>query len=74
MPMGDKGQAFARGGCGCLAALVALGLLFLLVGGNFHIDIGGAIMLFVLGGLFGLFVLAVYNRGRRDADRGDDWQ
>jgi hypothetical protein len=38
-----------------------------LLGGRAHIDHGGAIMLFVFGGLVGLIVLAIYNKGRRDA-------
>jgi hypothetical protein len=70
--MGEKSTAFAKGGCGCLVLVVAVGLFLALIGGHFHIDVGGAILLFVIGGIVGLVVLAVYNKGRRDA-RGDDF-
>jgi len=66
--MEQKGTAFAKGGCGCLIAFVVIGLLVALVGGNVHIDIGGAILLFVIGGIIGLIVLAVYNKGKQDAN------
>jgi len=67
--MSEKGEAFFKGGCGCLVAFVVLGLSCALIGGNFHIDLGGAIMLFVIGGVIGLITLAIYNKGRDDADR-----
>jgi hypothetical protein len=66
--MGKKGTAFTKGGCGCLIAFVVVGLLVVLAGGNVHIDAGGTILLFVIGGTIGLVVLAIYNRGKRDAD------
>lgn len=64
--MGEKSQAFMKGGGGCLVAFIVIGLLFVLLGGSMHLDFGGAIMLFVIGGVVGLIVLAVYNRGKRD--------
>jgi hypothetical protein len=70
--MAEKGNAFLKGGCGCLVAFVVLGLSCALIGGNVRIDLGGAIMLFVVGGIIGLIVLAVYNKGRDDADKGND--
>jgi hypothetical protein len=36
------------------------------LGGSAHIDLGGAIMLFVIGGVIGLIVLAIYNKGKRE--------
>ena len=63
--MSGKGSAFAKGGCGCLVALAALALIADILGGSAHIDLGGAILLFVIGGVIGLVVLAIYNRGRR---------
>lgn len=66
--MGEKGEAFGKGGCGCLVAFLAIGLLVVLFGGNMHIDIGGAVFLFVIGGGIGLIVLAIYNKGKRDTD------
>ena len=70
--MGEKSTAFTKGGCGCLIAFAVLALLAVLIGGHAHIDIGGAILLFVIGGILGLIVLAIYNKGRRDAD-DDEW-
>ena len=61
-----KGGAFVKGGCGCLLAFAALALLTILFGGSAHADAGGIVMLFVIGGIVGLIVLAIYNRGRRD--------
>lgn len=65
--MSEKGDAFVKGGCGCLIAFVVIGLSCVLVGGNMHIDLGGAILLFVIGGVIGLIVLAIYNKGKDDA-------
>jgi hypothetical protein len=65
--MGDKGTAFVKGGCGCLLAFLVIGFLCVLVGGSMHIDLGGAILLFVIGGVIGLVFLAVYNKGQHDA-------
>lgn len=67
--MGEKGRAFGKGGCGCLVAFAVLALLAALLGGNVHIDIGGAVLLFVIGGIMGLMVLAIYNKGKHDAGR-----
>jgi hypothetical protein len=64
--VGDKGSAFVKGGCGCLGAFLAVGLIVLIVGGQVHIDLFGAICLFVCGGLIGLIVLWIYNKGRHD--------
>jgi hypothetical protein len=66
--MADKGRAFVKGGFGCLLGFVAIGLLFVLLGGTMRIDLGGAILLFVIGGVIGLVLLAVYNKGRREAE------
>jgi hypothetical protein len=62
-----KGSAFVKGGCGCLLAFLAIGLTFVLLGGSVHINAGGAILLFVIGGVIGLVILAVYRSGQRDA-------
>ena len=74
--MANKGEAFVKGGCGCLIAFLLFGFFCVLIGGQMHIDIGGAIALFVVGGLMGLIVLAIYNKGARegriDADHSDD--
>ena len=35
-----------------------------------HIDLGGAIVLFVGGGILGLTVMAIYNKGAREGRAG----
>jgi hypothetical protein len=61
-----KGQAFVKGGVGCLPLFVALALVALIFGGEAHADIGGIVVLFLIGGGVGLVDLYIYNRGRRD--------
>jgi len=63
----SAGAAFAKGGCGCLIAFLVFGFFVAIVGGNVHIDLGGAILLFVIGGILGLIVLSIYKKGRRDS-------
>ncbi len=70
--MGQKTNAFAKGGCGCLLVFLVLGLFAVLLGGNVHIDPGGAIMLFVIGGVIGLVVLMIYNKGKADSGPPND--
>jgi hypothetical protein len=72
--MSKKGSAFAKGGFGCILAFLAIGLLCVLLGGRMYIDLGGAIILFVIGGIIGLIVLAIYNKGYSEGkvDKGDD--
>lgn len=67
--MGEKSQAFVKGGCGCLIAFVALGAVAVMLGGHVYLDAGGAVMLFVIGGLLGLGWLAIFNSGRRAGQR-----
>lgn len=64
--MGEKASAFGKGGCGCLVAFAVFAAVALLLGGSAHIDLGGAILLFVIGGMLGLLVLWIYNKGNRD--------
>ncbi len=66
----NKGRAFVTGGIGCLGAFLVIGLLFVLLGGTMYIDIGGAILLLLIGGVVGLIVNWIYQRGRRDASAG----
>ena len=68
----ERSKSFVKGGAGCLLAFAVLALLAVLLGGSAHIDIGGAVFLFVIGGALGLIVFAIYSRGRRDADRDSD--
>jgi hypothetical protein len=69
--MSDKGVAFVRGGCGCLSLFLVFAFLAILAGGHAHIDIGGIITLFVIGGVIGLIFVSVYDKGRKDALSGD---
>lgn len=70
--MEDQASAFAKGGCGCLVAFLVIGLFCVLIGGSMHIDAGGACCLFAFGGLLGLLVLWIYNKGREDESHGDN--
>lgn len=69
--MKNKGSAFIKGGVGCFAAFIVLALLALLFGGSAHLDIGGVIILFLLGGIIGLVVNWIYQKGRHDASDDD---
>jgi hypothetical protein len=64
--MTTKGTAFVKGGCGCLAAFLIVGVLMVVSGGSISIDAGGACLLFVIGGIIGLVGLWIYNKGVRD--------
>lgn len=65
-PHGSGCGAFTKGGCGCLVAVFACGLLVALIGGRFHIDLGGILVVFGIGGVVGLIVTAVYKKGYRE--------
>jgi membrane protease YdiL (CAAX protease family) len=41
------------------------------LGGSVHLDLGGVVLLLLLGGVLGLIVHWIYQKGRRDAE-GDD--
>ena len=66
------GESFIKGGCGCVIAVVALGLLLVVVGGRFRIDLFGALCLFVVGGLVAAGAHYIYDSGRRQGQR-DRW-
>ena len=68
----SAGQAFGKGGCGCLIAFLVIAALCLLLGGRVHIDLLGVVVLFVIGGLIGLVVRYIYIRGRRDGGGSGD--
>lgn len=68
-----KGSAFVKGGCGCLLGFLAVGFLIVLVGGRMHIDLGGAVLLFLIGGGIGLLVLWIYNKGRQAPTQRPPW-
>ena len=60
--MPTSGQTFAKGGCGCLLLFFALGFLAVIFGGRAHIDLGGIIILFVIGGIIALTWRAVFGK------------
>lgn len=64
-----KGTAFVKGGFGCIVLFFAIALLFLLFGGSAHVDVGGLILLFIIGGCMGLLYLFVYNKGKIQGDK-----
>lgn len=61
--MGQRFSAFWKGGLGCLGIFIVVGLLIVLIGGHMRIDVGGAILLFAIGGILGLIVLAIFRKG-----------
>ena len=61
-----KGLAFLEGGFDCLGVALALGLFSAMVGGTLYFDVSGLFLLFIIGGVTGLIVWAVYNRIRRN--------
>lgn len=70
MAMPDNGKAFFKGSVGCLVLFVVIALLAVMLGGSAHLDAGGFILLIVIGGVIGLIVNAVYQKGRRDGGGG----
>lgn len=64
--MANEGKAFVKGGAGCLVVFAGLAVLALLFGGRAHIDLGGFVILLVIGGVIGLVVNWIYQKGRRD--------
>jgi hypothetical protein len=68
--MADKSSAFIKGGCGCLIVFLVIAFLAVMAGGRAHADLGGLFCLFGVGGLIGLGVLAIYNKGKRDKSDG----
>lgn len=71
--MGEKTRAFVKGGFGCLSVFAILALIIVLVGGRAWVDVGGVIVMFLFGGVVGLIVLAIYNRGRRAGEQTEEF-
>ncbi|MEM7516800.1 MAG: hypothetical protein AAF368_07735 [Planctomycetota bacterium] len=65
-------SAFARGGVGCLGAFIVLAFLAVSFGGTATFDVLGSLLVFVIGGILGLVVRSVYDKGRQDGMRSDD--
>lgn len=70
--MQNKGNAFAKGASGCFIAFLVLALITLVLGGSVNIDFGGAMMLLIIGGIIGLIVNWIYQKGRQDAETEDN--
>ena len=70
--MPEQGKAFAKGSVGCVVLFFVLAFLAVIFGGQAHIDVGGFILLIVIGGIIGLIVNAIYQKGKRDAGGWDD--
>lgn len=66
LPM-DRSSAFIKGGVGCLIAFLVFALFAVLLGGTAHVDFFGVLLLFVIGGLLGLLVRFIHNKGRQAA-------
>lgn len=67
--MANEGKAFVKGGAGCLLVFLALGALALVFGGWVRLNPAGLVLLFLLGGVVGLVVNWIYQRGKRDAEK-----
>ena len=46
---------------------VILAFITVLLGGHARADAGGVLFLFIIGGVVGLIVWSIYNKGRKDA-------
>ncbi|HET6203648.1 MAG TPA: hypothetical protein VFI25_12700 [Planctomycetota bacterium] len=64
------GGAFVKGGLGCIVTFAVAAGCALALGGSAHLDAVGVLLLFLMGGVVGLIVFAIYNKGLRDAARG----
>ena len=63
--------AFLRGGLWALAIFGVLAAISLVAGGQAYADIGGILLLFGIGGIIGIVLRAIYNKGRRDESTND---
>ena len=59
--------AFFRGGLWVLAVFLVLAGISLAVGGEAHADSWGVVALFIIGGVAGIVIRAIYRKGRKDA-------
>lgn len=59
--------AFVVGGNWAFGIFAAFAIVAHVFGGEAHADLGGLVCLFIFGGLIGLTVRVIYNKGRRDA-------
>lgn len=66
--MSGSGTTFAKGGCGCLLIFLGLGFLAAITGGRVHLDLGGAIFLFIIGGFIALIYRGIFGKKEEEAD------
>lgn len=67
--MPTEGKAFIKGGIGCFIVFIVCAFLAVLLGGSAHIDFVGVILLLLIGGVLGLIVNWIYQKGKKDGDR-----
>jgi hypothetical protein len=67
--MPGKGKAFLKGGIGCLVIFAILAIIVVAADGSAELNAGGAVVLLFLGGVIGLLINWIYQKGRRDASR-----
>ena len=66
--MPGSGATFAKGGCGCLLIFLGLGFLAAITGGRVHLDLGGAIFLFIIGGFIALIYRGIFGKKEEEAN------
>jgi hypothetical protein len=65
----SKTNAFLKGGGGCLIAFIAIGIFVMLFNElfgsrvNWNVDLTGAVVLFLIGGVLGLYTRWIYKKG-----------
>ena len=65
-PIPTAWAAFVKGGLWAWGVFLGLAFLAAIFGGTSHADFGGFVILFILGGIIGLIVRAIYKKGRED--------
>jgi TM2 domain-containing membrane protein YozV len=53
----------------CVVSFAGIAFFVVLAGGHAHADLGGVLLLFIIGGIIGLIGYAIYHKGREDATR-----
>ncbi len=64
--MGQTTAAFVKGGFGCVLLFAVFALVMVLIGGDAWVDLGGLVVLFLIGGWVGVMALKIYNHGKKD--------
>ena len=69
--MENKVSSFVKGGLASFALFAVVAIVAIMVGGSARLDVGGALFLFVVGGVVGLIFNWVYQKGKQDGENGD---